>query len=112
VFGLRVYVTNTSGDDKLLHAANRLAEYIDDDKDGVPDNPKIKAIANAMVDSGMREAGYVYLVLDDAWIAKKRDKNGRLVADPKKFPCGMKAIGDYIHRKGLKYGIYRDRGVS
>ncbi|NQU22811.1 MAG: NPCBM/NEW2 domain-containing protein [Candidatus Nealsonbacteria bacterium] len=74
------------------------------------DEKKIKAIADAMVDSGMRDAGYIYLVLDDAWMAKKRDKNGRLVADPKKFPAGMKAIGDYIHGKKLKYGIYQDRG--
>ena len=74
------------------------------------DEKKIKAIADAMVSSGMRDAGYIYLVLDDAWMANKRDTNGRLVADPKKFPSGMKAIGDYIHRKGLKYGIYQDRG--
>jgi len=74
------------------------------------DEDKIRAIADAMVSSGMREAGYTYLVLDDAWMAKERDKDGRLVADPKKFPNGMKAIGDYIHSKGLKYGIYQDRG--
>ena len=71
---------------------------------------KIKAIANAMVTSGMRDAGYMYLVLDDAWMASERDEDGRLVADPEKFPSGMKAIGDYIHSKGLKYGIYQDRG--
>jgi len=74
------------------------------------DEKKIKAIADAMVSSGMREAGYVYLVLDDAWMAARRDGRGRLVADPRKFPGGMKAIGDYIHSKGLKYGIYQDRG--
>jgi len=74
------------------------------------DEEKIRAIADAMVRSGMREAGYVYLVLDDAWMAKNRDENGRLRADPEKFPSGMKAIGDYIHGKGLKYGIYQDRG--
>jgi alpha-galactosidase len=74
------------------------------------DEKKIQAIADAMVSSGMRDAGYTYLVLDDAWMAKKRDKDGRLVAEPKKFPSGMKAIGDYIHSKGLKYGIYEDRG--
>jgi alpha-galactosidase len=74
------------------------------------DEEKIRAIADAMVSSGMRDAGYTYLVLDDAWMAKKRDKDGRLVADPMKFPSGMKAIGDYIHSKGLKYGIYEDRG--
>jgi len=74
------------------------------------DEEKIKAIADAMVTSGMRDAGYTYLVLDDAWMASERDADGRLVADPNKFPGGMKAIGDYIHSKGLKYGIYQDRG--
>jgi len=74
------------------------------------DEAKIKAIADAMVASGMREAGYTYLVIDDAWMAKDRDKDGRLVADPVKFPGGMKAIGDYVHSKGLKFGLYEDRG--
>jgi len=74
------------------------------------DEQKIKAIADAMVTSGMSDAGYTYLVLDDAWMAGERDEDGRLVADPEKFPGGMKAIGDYIHSKGLKYGIYQDRG--
>jgi len=75
------------------------------------DEEKIKGIADAMVRSGMRDAGYIYLVLDDAWLDKDRDADGRLQADPEKFPHGMKAIGDYIHSKGLKYGIYQDRGV-
>ncbi|MHC4085971.1 MAG: NPCBM/NEW2 domain-containing protein [Planctomycetota bacterium] len=74
------------------------------------DEKKIKQIADAMVDSGMRDAGYTYLVLDDGWMAGSRDSDGNLVADPNKFPSGMKAIGDYIHSKGLKYGIYEDRG--
>jgi hypothetical protein len=74
------------------------------------DEQKIKDIADAMVSSGMRDAGYEYLVLDDAWMDSTRDGNGRLQADPRKFPSGMKAIGDYIHGKGLKYGIYQCRG--
>ncbi len=53
------------------------------------DEQKIRAIADAMVSSGMRDAGYVYLVLDDGWMAKERDKAGRLLADPEKFPNGM-----------------------
>jgi len=69
----------------------------------------IKATADAMVASGMRDAGYEYLVLDDAWMAPERDENGALQADPNKFPKGMKDIGDYIHNKGLKFGIYEDR---
>jgi len=73
---------------------------------------KIKQTADALVDSGMRDAGYTYLVLDDGWMAEERDSEGRLVADPNKFPNGMKAIGDYIHSKDLKFGIYEDRGHS
>ena len=69
----------------------------------------IKAAADAMVSSGMRDAGYQYLVLDDAWMASERDEKGALQADPVKFPKGMKDIGDYIHSKGLKFGIYEDR---
>jgi len=76
------------------------------------DERKIRQIADAMVDSGMRDAGYTYLVLDDGWMAAERDSNGNLAADPNKFPSGMKAIGDYIHSKGLKFGIYEDRGHS
>ena len=70
---------------------------------------RIKAIADAMVSSGMRDAGYEYLVLDDAWMAAERDAIGALQADPGKFPKGMKELGDYIHSKGLKFGIYQDR---
>ena len=73
------------------------------------DEGKIKAAADAMVSSGMRDAGYQYLVLDDAWMADQRDDKGALQADPIKFPKGMKDIGDYIHSKGLKFGIYQDR---
>jgi hypothetical protein len=69
----------------------------------------IKATADAMVSSGMRDAGYQYLVLDDAWMAAKRDEHGALQADPDKFPKGMRDIGDYIHSKGLKFGIYISR---
>ena len=74
------------------------------------DEKKIFAIADAMVASGMRDAGYRYLVLDDGWLRKERDNNGNLVADPAKFPNGMKAVGDYLHRRGLLFGIYEDRG--
>jgi hypothetical protein len=74
------------------------------------DEAKIKATADLMVSSGMRDAGYVTLVLDDAWMGKDRDANDCLQADRVKFPNGMKAVGDYIHSKGLKFGIYEDRG--
>jgi|WetSurMetagenome_2_1015567.scaffolds.fasta_scaffold92417_2 hypothetical protein len=71
---------------------------------------KIKEAADIMVSSGMRDAGYEYLVLDDGWMAKERDSTGNLVGDPEKFPNGMKSLGDYIHKKGLKFGIYECRG--
>ncbi len=74
------------------------------------DEKTIKEIADALVRSGMRDAGYRYLVLDDGWLQKERDSKGILVADPAKFPSGMKAIGDYIHAQGLRFGIYEDRG--
>lgn len=70
----------------------------------------IKETAEAIIANGMQGAGYVYIVLDDAWLAKERDAEGNLVADPKKFPGGMKALGDYLHQKGFKFGIYNCAG--
>lgn len=66
----------------------------------------ILSTADTMVDSGLLDAGYNYLVIDDCWSLKQRDKNGNLVADPEKFPHGMKYVADYIHSKGLKFGMY------
>lgn len=71
----------------------------------------IKETADAMVSSGMRDAGYVYLVLDDGWMAMKRDSAGNLVPDPAKFPSGLKALVDYVHSKGLKFGLYNCAGT-
>lgn len=70
---------------------------------------QIKEIADIMVSSGMRDAGYIYLNLDDNWMSTQRDAQGNLQANDK-FPSGMKALGDYIHSKGLKFGLYGDRG--
>jgi alpha-galactosidase len=67
--------------------------------------------AEAMIANGMRDAGYVYIVLDDTWSAKERDGNGNLVPDPEKFPSGMKALGDYLHAKGFKFGLYSCAGT-
>lgn len=71
---------------------------------------QIKEVADAMVSSGLRDAGYIYLNLDDNWMDTKRDANGDLQNHPKTFPSGMKALADYIHAKGLKFGVYGDRG--
>lgn len=66
--------------------------------------------ADAMVESGLRDCGYEYLVIDDCWSLKERDREGRLVPDPGKFPHGMKAVADYVHNKGLKFGMYSCAG--
>jgi alpha-galactosidase len=73
----------------------------------------VKEMADVMVASGMRDAGYNFLVLDDGWMAMERDpKTGDLIADPKKFPNGMKAVADYVHSKGLKFGLYNCAGTK
>jgi alpha-galactosidase len=65
--------------------------------------------ADALVASGMRDAGYQYLVIDDCWHGD-RDAHGDIQPDPKRFPSGIKALADYVHSKGLKFGIYSDAG--
>jgi len=72
----------------------------------------VKETADKMVSSGMKDAGYEYLVLDDGWMAMERDSAGNLVPDPKKFPNGMKALVDYVHSKGLKFGLYNCAGTK
>ena len=70
----------------------------------------IRATADKMVSSGMKDAGYQYLVIDDCWHNMTRDAQGNISADPKRFPSGIKALADYVHLKGLKFGIYSDAG--
>ncbi len=70
----------------------------------------LKEMVDVYVSSGMKESGYQYFVLDDGWMSMERDQNGSLVADPVKFPHGMKAFADYVHSKGLKFGIYNCAG--
>lgn len=72
----------------------------------------IKETAEAMIRNGMRDAGYVYIVLDDTWSARERDAQGNLVAHPEKFPSGMKALGDWLHARGFKFGIYGCAGTK
>jgi len=69
----------------------------------------IRGAADSMVKSGMKDAGYQYIVIDDCWQVE-RDKDGNIIPDAKHFPNGMKAVGDYIHSVGLKFGIYSDAG--
>ena len=71
---------------------------------------KIKSIADAMVNTGMKDAGYQYVIIDDGWMTDKRDKYGHIIVDPTKFPNGIKPVADYIHSLGLKFGIYSSPG--
>ena len=68
--------------------------------------------ADAMVEKGLKDAGYEYVVIDDCWSLRERDGNGDIVTDPVKFPHGMKYLSDYIHSKGLKFGMYSCAGVK
>ena len=73
------------------------------------DEKLIKESADVLVSSGMRDAGYEYINLDDCW-QLGRNPDGTIQVDTKRFPSGMKALGDYIHSKGLKFGIYSSAG--
>ena len=68
-------------------------------------------MADVMAEQGYRDAGYKYVVIDDCWSLRERDENGNLVADPEKFPHGMKYVADYVHSKGLKFGMYSCAGT-
>lgn len=71
----------------------------------------IREMADAAVTSGMKDAGYQYIVIDDCWQVG-RDDSGNIMPDAKRFPSGMKALADYIHSRGLKFGIYSDAGTG
>jgi alpha-galactosidase len=72
----------------------------------------LEQTADVMVSSGMRDAGYQNVNADDCWLTHSRDAGGNLVADPVKFPHGIKAVADYVHARGLKFGIYEDAGTA
>jgi alpha-galactosidase len=76
------------------------------------DEKLIRETADEMVASGLADAGYQYVNIDDCWSLKERDAHGRLVADPVKFPTGISGVADYVHGKGLKLGIYGDAGTQ
>jgi alpha-galactosidase len=75
------------------------------------DEAKVKAQADAMVTSGLKAAGYLYVIVDDCWQGT-RDAQGNIAPDEKRFPSGMKALADYVHARGLKFGIYSDVGYG
>ncbi len=76
------------------------------------DEKLIRETADAFVSSGLRDAGYKYLNIDDCWMAKERDARGDLQPDPERFPHGIKALADYAHEKGLKLGVYSSAGTK
>ncbi|MEV6109668.1 NPCBM/NEW2 domain-containing protein [Streptomyces sp. NPDC051940] len=72
----------------------------------------VKGVADIFVDKGLKAAGYEYVNLDDCWALPQRDADGKLVPDPVRFPNGIKAVADYVHSKGLKFGIYTSAGTK
>ncbi|MBU3895658.1 ricin-type beta-trefoil lectin domain protein [Serratia rubidaea] len=67
----------------------------------------VKGMADVLAaKNGLADAGYRYLIVDDCWMASNRDAQGQLYGDPERFPSGMKALADYVHSKGLKFGLY------
>jgi len=75
------------------------------------DEAMCRETADAMVESGMRDAGYVYLNLDDCW-QTDRSRDGTIIADPERFPSGIPALADYVHSRGLKFGLYTCAGTE
>ena len=73
---------------------------------------RVEATAQALITSGMKAAGYAYVNLDGGWDLRRRDFRGNLQPDPRKFPHGMRAVADYVHSLGLKFGIYTSAGLE
>jgi alpha-galactosidase len=71
----------------------------------------VKNTADKIASSGLGQAGYQYVNIDDCWLTHSRDAAGNLVPDPVKFPDGIKGTADYVHSLGLKLGIYEDAGT-
>jgi alpha-galactosidase len=84
-------LTPPMGWNSYNHFANNINEHL------------IRETADAIATNGMKDAGYVYLNIDDCWQGQ-RDAQGFIQPDPQRFPSGMKALADYIHSKGLKFG--------
>jgi alpha-galactosidase len=70
----------------------------------------VRKQADAMAASGLKDAGYRYIIIDDCW-QKSRDAEGNIQVDTDRFPSGVKALIDYVHSKGLKFGLYSDAGA-
>ena len=68
-------------------------------------------MAQRMASDGYLKAGYEYIIVDDCWLAHTRDANNKLQPDPVRFPSGIRALADFVHSLGLKFGIYEDYGT-
>jgi alpha-galactosidase len=75
------------------------------------DEKAVRDNADAIAANGMKAAGYQFIIIDDCWQVG-RDASGNIVADPAHFPSGMKALADYVHSRGLKFGLYSDAGAK
>src|SRR3990172_6493444 len=76
------------------------------------DERLVRETAEAIVETGMRDAGYRYVVIDDGWESPERDANGDLTADAERFHSGIAALADHVHSLGLRFGIYTDAGTA
>src|SRR6185295_7419947 len=72
----------------------------------------VRQTADRIVSTGLRDAGYNYVNIDDCWMARNRNSSGHLIADPANFPNGMRAVADYVHSRGLKLRIYSSAGTA
>ena len=72
----------------------------------------VRDVVHELAYSGLQQLGYRYVNIDDCWMANTRDENGKLQADLRKFPSGMKQLGDFVHKHGLLYGIYSSAGTK
>jgi alpha-galactosidase len=71
----------------------------------------IRGIADKLVELGLQGAGYRYIIIDDCWASWQRDSEGKLTPNPQRFPSGIRALADYIHRKGFRFGLYSSAGT-
>jgi alpha-galactosidase len=76
-----------------------------------PSESIVKTNAQALIDKGADKLGYTYVTPDCGWMSPNRDSSQRLVWDPTKFPSGGKVLGDWLHNKGLKFGLYSGAGT-
>lgn len=69
-----------------------------------------KQMADMLVVGGYKDVGYNTVIIDDCWLDHKRSEEGKLQPDPKRFPGGIEGVSDYVHKLGLKFGLYEDYG--